>query len=259
MAFNGSGTFVRVYNWVTDAANAVNITASRMDGEDDGFASGLSNCLTRDGQSPALANIPLGGFKITGMANGAAATDAVAFGQISSFAPLASPTFTGVPAAPTAAVDTNTTQLATTAFVIGPAYAKLASPALTGTPTAPTAAYGTATTQLATTAFADALRDIPANSQVAAYTLALTDRGKYISITTGGVIVPANASVAFAIGATVSIYNDSAASQTIAITTDTMYLGGTATVGSRTLAQRGLATLLKVAATTWVISGAGVT
>src|SRR5437867_991426 len=37
------------------------------------------------------------------------------------FAPLASPTFTGTPAAPTAAVDTNTTQLATTAFVIAQA------------------------------------------------------------------------------------------------------------------------------------------
>jgi hypothetical protein len=36
-------------------------------------------------------------------------------------APLASPTLTGTPAAPTAAVDTNTTQLATTAFVIGQA------------------------------------------------------------------------------------------------------------------------------------------
>jgi hypothetical protein len=38
-------------------------------------------------------------------------------------APLASPTFTGTPAGPTAAVDTNTTQLATTAFVVGQAAA----------------------------------------------------------------------------------------------------------------------------------------
>ena len=68
-------------------------------------------------------------------------------------APLASPTFTGVPAAPTAAVDTNTTQLATTAYVVGQGYAKLASPALSGTPTAPTATAGTNTTQIATTAF----------------------------------------------------------------------------------------------------------
>lgn len=35
-----------------------------------------------------------------------------------SVAPLNSPTFTGTPAAPTAAVGTNTTQLATTAFVV---------------------------------------------------------------------------------------------------------------------------------------------
>lgn len=97
---------------------------------------------------------------------------------------VASPTFTGTPAAPTAAADTNTTQLATTAFVVGQAssstpvmdgvaavgtslkYARadhvhasdtskanLASPTLTGTPSAPTAAADTNTTQIATTAF----------------------------------------------------------------------------------------------------------
>lgn len=37
--------------------------------------------------------------------------------QLDAKAPLASPTLTGVPAAPTAATATNTTQLATTAFV----------------------------------------------------------------------------------------------------------------------------------------------
>lgn len=81
-------------------------------------------------------------------------------------AALASPTFTGVPAAPTAAVDTNTTQLATTAYVVGQGYLKsatasstyapLASPSLTGVPLAPTATAGTNTTQIATTAFVTA-------------------------------------------------------------------------------------------------------
>jgi hypothetical protein len=78
-------------------------------------------------------------------------------------AALASPTFTGTPAAPTASVDTNTTQIATTAYVVGQGYLKSASAAtvyapinsasLTGTPTAPTASVGNNTTQLATTAF----------------------------------------------------------------------------------------------------------
>ncbi len=67
--------------------------------------------------------------------------------------PTAAPAFTGVPTAPTASVDTNTTQLATTAFVTGQAYAKLAGPTFTGVPAAPTAAAGTNTTQLATTAY----------------------------------------------------------------------------------------------------------
>lgn len=52
---------------------------------------------------------------------------------VNNYASSASPTFTGVPAAPTAAVDTNTTQLATTGYVVGQGYAKLASPTFTGT------------------------------------------------------------------------------------------------------------------------------
>lgn len=70
-------------------------------------------------------------------------------------ATLDSPTFTGVPTAPTATFGTNTTQLATTAFVAAESATKapLVSPALTGVPTAPTATLGTNTTQIATTAF----------------------------------------------------------------------------------------------------------
>ena len=70
-------------------------------------------------------------------------------------ADLASPTFTGTPAAPTAVANTNTTQVATTAYVqteLGD-YATLASPTLTGTPASTTAAVSTNTTQIATTAF----------------------------------------------------------------------------------------------------------
>lgn len=62
-------------------------------------------------------------------------------------APLASPTFTGTPAAPTAAAATNTTQLATTAFVTTAdnLKANLASPAFTGVPTAPVIVLATTT------------------------------------------------------------------------------------------------------------------
>jgi len=98
-------------------------------------------------------------------------------------------------------------------------------------------------------------RGIPQNSQTGAYALTLADAGKHISITTGGVTIPANASVAFPIGTAIVVYNDSSSSQNVAITSDTLRLSGTATTGTRALSQRGVATVLKVKATEWVISG----
>lgn len=78
-------------------------------------------------------------------------------------APINSPALTGTPTAPTASpATTNTTQIATTAFVQAAitaglaGYAHLASPIFSGTPTVPTAAPGTNTLQIASTAFVQA-------------------------------------------------------------------------------------------------------
>lgn len=56
-AFDGNGNFVRSYSWAQDKANSLDITASRMDTEDNGFAAGLSNCVTRDGQGRIAADL----------------------------------------------------------------------------------------------------------------------------------------------------------------------------------------------------------
>jgi len=50
------------------------------------------------------------------------------------YAPLASPTLTGTPLSTTAAVDTNTTQIATTAYVVGQGYLKSATASSTYAP-----------------------------------------------------------------------------------------------------------------------------
>lgn len=98
-------------------------------------------------------------------------------------------------------------------------------------------------------------RGLPQNAKTAVYTLGLSDAGKHISITTGGVVIPANSSVAFPIGAAVVIFNNSGSSQNVSITTDTLRFAGTANTGTRALLQFGLATCVKVASTVWVISG----
>ena len=101
------------------------------------------------------------------------------------------------------------------------------------------------------------VRDVPQNAQTAAYVLVASDNGKHISITTGGVTV--NSGI-FSAGQSVTVYNNSASSQTITQGTSvTMYLVGTATTGNRTLAQRGLCTIFCVASNTFVITGGGLT
>lgn len=80
--FNGSGTYVRYHDWTTDAGNAINITASRMDTEHDGFATGLTTCVTRDGQTVITADLPMSGFRHTGVGNAVARTQYASAGQV---------------------------------------------------------------------------------------------------------------------------------------------------------------------------------
>ena len=107
-------------------------------------------------------------------------------------------------------------------------------------------------------------RNIPQNSQSAAYTLVLADAGKHIfhpvaDNTARTFTIPANASVAYPIGTAITFINMAVANVTIAITTDTLTLSDAGTAGSRTLAQYGSATAIKITSTQWIISGSGLT
>jgi hypothetical protein len=65
MPFNGSGVFTRLYNWANDAAASVKIRADRFDAEMDGFATGLSTCMTKDGQQLPTAAQNFNGQNLT--------------------------------------------------------------------------------------------------------------------------------------------------------------------------------------------------
>lgn len=64
MAFSG-GVFSRIYSWISDANSNIPITASRMDAEMDGMATGLSTCILKDGTQVITADLPMAGFKHT--------------------------------------------------------------------------------------------------------------------------------------------------------------------------------------------------
>lgn len=89
----------------------------------------------------------------------------------------------------------------------------------------------------------------------------VTCAGKHIYTTTNGLThtIPANSSYPFEIGTTFVFINPASVTTTIAIATDTLILAGTGTTGSRTLAPYGMATAVKITATSWMISGNGLT
>lgn len=226
MPFQGNGTFARVYRWQTDASNGLNIAADRFDAEDDGFATGLSNCITRDGQSPPTASIPWGGQNLTGV------------GALSG----ASYSFSGNGSLGGNLLVTGTVTIGGTVTVTG-SFAN-ASYIFDGTGTRQQIGY----------------RALPFTAATTGRVVALTDVGMCIPAT-GNMTIPTNATTAFAIGDTVAIYNNSSSNITIAAVTPgttTLRLGGSATTGTRTLAQRGTVVLLKVATDEWVALNGGI-
>lgn len=141
-------------------------------------------------------------------------------------------------------------------------YAKLVSPAFTGTPLAPTAASGTNTTQIATTAFVITENaSVSTNAQAgASYTLLLSDAGKVVEMSSGSaatVTVPADGTTNFPIGTKIDILRTGEGEISIAGATSP----STVTVNSegsklRINAQWQAVTLIKRAANTWVLIGA---
>jgi hypothetical protein len=99
------------------------------------------------------------------------------------------------------------------------------------------------------------VRDIPQNSQTTSYILVAGDAGKHV-FTTAGVTVPSGV---FTVGEAVSIYNNTTGDLTITQGVDvTLRQAGASGTGNRTLAQRGLATVLCVSGasgTEFVIAG----
>jgi hypothetical protein len=145
MAYNGSGTYV--------LPGAALVTGGSVDATEhnalrNDMATALTTAITRDGQSPATANLPLGGFKLTGLAAGTTAGDSVRYEQITSAVAITGGTINGTTVgATTAATGAFTTLSATGATT----FAGVTSSTATGTgamvygtsPTLTTPALGT--------------------------------------------------------------------------------------------------------------------
>ena len=98
--------------------------------------------------------------------------------------------------------------------------------------------------------------DFSSTAKTSSYTLTASDIGTLVT-TDSAVTVDQDI---FTAGDATTIYNNSASAITVTQGTGvTFYLAGTATTGNRTLAQRGVATVLCVASNAFVVSGSGLT
>ncbi len=82
MPFDSQGIFSRIHNWEDDRQNNIEIVTDHHDEEDDNFASGLSQCLLRDGRAAMEANFNAGNFQIKNLKAGSISSDAVNLTQL---------------------------------------------------------------------------------------------------------------------------------------------------------------------------------
>lgn len=205
-------------------------------------------------------NVSMNSHKITNLTNGSGAQDAAAFGQIPTALPpngSAGGDLSGTFPNPTVAKLNG---------VAAASYALLAGPTFTGTPAAPTASIGTNTTQLATTAFVQ--QGAPVNVLTTtfttnAYTLALADNFSAQQASNGStaatVTVPTNASVAFPVGSVITFTQTGSGKIQIAaaggVTIISSVSGGFSSGSTGCRTQNSTIGLLKTATNAWTLSG----
>ena len=80
------GTYTKGNNstggWTGDASLGIGIEAGRHDTQDDDFATGINACLTKDGTNSPSANLPMGGYKHTGVADATAGDEYLSYKQL---------------------------------------------------------------------------------------------------------------------------------------------------------------------------------
>lgn len=102
MSFNGAGTFSRITpaysgstSWQQEEAGGFGKVATRHDVHDQDIASGLSNLITKDGQTTITANISIGGNNLVNVGSGTSRSSLVTVGQYQDGGKLWAGTTTG--------------------------------------------------------------------------------------------------------------------------------------------------------------------
>jgi hypothetical protein len=253
MPFNGSGTFNPLTPPTFPAVAGTVISATYFNAIiNDLISNGLNIAWTRDGQAAASANISMGSNRLTNLANAVNPQDAVSFGQISAL--IAGATAGNLTVNGTLTVTTTSTFTGAATFgnnvTINGTLTVVGATALSSVTISGAAVFSGAVSMT------DPKITLAINAQTGtSYTFVLADHGKLVTfgnVAAITVTIPANASVAFPIGATITIAQQGAGQVTVNPG------GGVAlsvTPGNKLRADGSGATLIKTAINTWLMGG----
>lgn len=158
MPRNGSGSYALPAGNPVVTGTTIDSTVQNNTTSD--IATALTNSLAKDGQTTPTANLPMGGFKLTGLASGSARTDSASLANLQDGTGIYVSTVGG-----TADVITLTPSPAITAYAAGQAFSFIASGANTTNVTVNVSGLGAkAITKLGTNALV--ANDIPSGSLI---------------------------------------------------------------------------------------------
>lgn len=246
---------------------------------------GLTLCVLKDGTQTLTANIPMASFKLTGLGAGSSANDSVRMAQLYSGAGNTLGTIAGTNTITAIGAPVITAYAAGQRFYFIPAVTNTAATTIN---IDGVGAKNIFLNNLALTG-GELVASIPSeivydgtqfhltagpilpyqnigfviNSQSAAYTTVMADRGKAIlhplaDANNRTFTIDSNANVAYPNGSVLTFINQ-VNTLSIAITSDTMVLSGGTTTGTRTLGAYGIASAVKISSTLWTITGSNLT
>lgn len=199
---------------------------------------GLNNSFAKDGSLPATGPFAMGGYRLGNVGTPLLPSDAATMGWVQGLGYITNSALS--PYATTASLSIySTTAQMNSALAV---YAPLDSPALTGAPTTNGSLLGTL--------------DFVGSATVSGYVLLMKDRGQTV-FAGGAIVIPANSTTAFPLRTIIRIVNLSGSPILISCT-ELLILAGTNTSGNRTLANNGIAKIVKLAVSTWLLEGTGV-
>jgi hypothetical protein len=231
--FNGSGTYTLPAADLPVSGQV--ISSTKMNSIFNDLATALTNCVAKDGQSTMTGALKMGSQRITGLGDGAVGTPAIAWANDSNSGIYRSGTFkTAISEDGTKIVEVTTSGVDITGAL--------------------SISNGLAVDSYFTGGVKIGYKAVP-KSSVTSGNLSTSDVGKCVAAT-GNVTFPA---ATFNIGDTVSVYNNSGSSITVGAGFSDFRLAGTSTIGTRTLAARGMCTVWFLSTSEAIASGSGLT